>query len=73
LVETDGSGKIPDEQLCKIARQVFPLTPGGIIKYLDLRRPIYRLTASGGHFGRCEPEFTWEKTNRVDDLLKAAK
>jgi len=71
LVDTDGSGKVDDERLCEVVREVFPLTPGGIIKYLDLRRPIYRLTAAGGHFGRSEPEFTWEKTNRTADLLDA--
>ncbi len=52
---------------------MFPLTPGGIIRYLDLRRPIYRKTAAGGHFGRNEPEFTWEKTNRAAELAAAAK
>jgi S-adenosylmethionine synthetase len=73
LIDTDGSGKIPDERLCEIVLKAFPLTPSGIIKYLDLRRPIYRKTASGGHFGRSEPEFTWEKTDRTADLLAAAK
>jgi S-adenosylmethionine synthetase len=73
LVDTEGTGKVDDEKLCKIVREVFPLTPGGIIKYLDLRRPIYRKTASGGHFGRSEPEFTWEKTDRVAELQAAAK
>jgi len=48
------------------------LSPGKIIKYLNLRRPIYWLTASGGHFGRSEPSFTWEKTDRTADLLEAA-
>jgi len=71
LVDTDGSGKVSDEKLCEVIRKVFPLTPSGIIKDLDLRRPIYRLTASGGHFGRSEPEFTWERTNRVKDLQAA--
>jgi S-adenosylmethionine synthetase len=71
-VDTERTGKIDDERLCRIIRELFPLRPGGIIQYLDLRRPIYRLTASGGHFGRSEPEFTWEKTDRVDDLLEAA-
>jgi S-adenosylmethionine synthetase len=71
LVDTDGTGKVPDGRLCEVVRELFPLTPGGIIKYLDLRRPIYRLTASGGHFGRCEPEFTWERTDRVGDLQEA--
>jgi len=71
LVDTGGTGKVPDGRLCEVVRELFPLTPGGIIQYLDLRRPIYRLTASGGHFGRSEPEFTWERTNRVDDLRDA--
>jgi S-adenosylmethionine synthetase len=52
-------------------KKVFDLTPAGMIKSLDLRRPIYRKTAAYGHFGRQEPEFTWEKTDRVDELLKA--
>jgi len=71
-VDTEGTGKIDDRRLGELIRELFPLTPDGIIKYLDLRRPIYRLTASGGHFGRSEPEFTWEKTHRTDDLLEAA-
>jgi len=70
-VDSEGTGKVSDEQLCKLARQAFPLTPSGIIKYLDLRRPIYRLTAAGGHFGRSEPEFTWESTHRAAELSKA--
>jgi S-adenosylmethionine synthetase len=73
LVDTEGTGKIPDAKLCELVRKVFPLTPSGIIKYLDLRRPIYRKTASGGHFGRNEPEFTWEKTDRAAELAAAAK
>jgi S-adenosylmethionine synthetase len=72
LVDTEGTGKLPDHRLCEIVRQLFPLTPRGIIEYLDLRRPIYRKTAAGGHFGRCEPEFTWEKTHRVADLQAAS-
>ena len=71
-VETDGTGKIDDRRLCELIREQFPLTPAKIIDYLDLRRPIYRLTAAGGHFGRSGPEFTWEKTDRTDDLLEAA-
>jgi S-adenosylmethionine synthetase len=71
LVDTDGSGKIDDERLCELVREMFPLTPGGIIKYLDLRRPIYRLTAAGGHFGRSEPQFTWESTRRAAELAEA--
>ncbi len=71
-VDTHGAGQLSDERLCEVVKELFPLTPGGIIKYLDLRRPIYRLTAAGGHFGRSEPEFTWEKTDRVADLVDAA-
>ncbi|MCC6123865.1 MAG: methionine adenosyltransferase [Pirellulales bacterium] len=73
LVDTEGTGKIADQKLCELVRKLFPLTPSGIIKYLDLRRPIYRKTASGGHFGRCEPEFTWESTHRAAELAAAAK
>ena len=51
-VDTDGTGRVDDERICELVRELFPLTPGGIIKYLDLRRPIYRKTAAGGHFGR---------------------
>lgn len=70
-VDTDGTGKVEESVLCRAIREVFPLTPGGIIEYLDLLRPIYRKTASGGHFGRSLPEFTWEKTNRTSDLVDA--
>ena len=62
-VDTEGTGKLPDERLVALVREHFPLTPSGIIRHLDLRRPIYQKTASGGHFGRSEPEFTWEKTD----------
>ena len=72
LVDTDRTGKIDDQRLCELVRELFPLTPSGIIDYLDLRRPIYRLTAAGGHFGRREPEFTWEKTDRAAELADAA-
>ena len=69
---TFGTGKIDDEQICELIRKTFPLSPSGIIKYLDLRRPIYRKTAAGGHFGRSEPEFSWEKTNMAANLSEAA-
>jgi S-adenosylmethionine synthetase len=72
-VDTEGTGKLPDERLVALVREHIPLTPSGIIRYLDLRRPIYQKTASGGHFGRCEPEFTWEKTDLAAVLAKAAK
>jgi S-adenosylmethionine synthetase len=71
-VDTFGTGKIDDEQICELIRKTFPLSPSGIIKYLDLRRPIYRKTAAGGHFGRSEPEFSWEKTNMASKLSEAA-
>ncbi len=70
LVNTHGTGKVSDEKLEEIVRNEFELTPTGIIRTLDLRRPIYRKTAAYGHFGRNEPEFTWEHTNKVDDLKK---
>ena len=70
-VDTEGTGKIEDARLCELAREFFPLTPRGIIDYLDLRRPIYRKTAAGGHFGR--EGFSWESTERAKDLAKAAK
>ena len=70
-VDTQGTGKVADEQLCDVVRQLFPLSPGGIIQYLNLRRPIYCKTAAGGHFGREEPEFTWEATHRAAEVAKA--
>ncbi len=72
LVSTRNTGKIPDSRLTQLVKKHFDLTPKGIIDYLNLRRPIYRKTAAYGHFGRTEPEFTWEKTDRVRDLLKDA-
>ena len=71
MVETFGTGKIADAEIEKKVRKVFDLTPAGMIEKLNLRRPIYRKTASYGHFGRTEPEFTWEKTDRVEELKKA--
>jgi S-adenosylmethionine synthetase len=71
-VDTEGTGQIPDQRIAEIIRQVFPLTPAGIIKHLDLRRPIFRQTASGGHFGRTGADFTWEKTDKVEAIRKAA-
>jgi len=72
MVDTKGTGQIPDGQLNKLVRKHFELTPAGIIKSLDLRRPIYKKTAAYGHFGRSEPEFTWERTDRADFLKKEA-
>jgi S-adenosylmethionine synthetase len=71
-VDTQGTGQAPDILIAELVRRHFPLTPSGIIKHLDLRRPIYRKTASGGHFGRFEPEFTWEKTDKAQLLRDAA-
>ncbi len=71
-VDTFGSGQVDDERICDLVRELFPLTPSGIIKYLDLRRPIFRKTAAGGHFGREDADFTWEKTNRAKELTQAA-
>ncbi|HEY4235493.1 MAG TPA: methionine adenosyltransferase [Lacipirellulaceae bacterium] len=72
-IDTEGTGRIDDTRICELVREIFPLTPSGIIKYLNLRRPIYRKTAAGGHFGRSEPEFTWEKTDKAKQLARAAE
>ena len=71
-VDTEGTGKIADADLCKIVREVFPLTPRGIIEHLDLQRPIFRKTTYGGHFGRKEAEFTWESTDIAEKLADKA-
>jgi S-adenosylmethionine synthetase len=68
LVDTDGTGKVDDMKLSEIVRANFKLTPKAIIEGLDLRRPIFRKTAAFGHFGRTEPEFTWERTDKADAL-----
>jgi S-adenosylmethionine synthetase len=72
MVETFGTGKVSKSQIEQLIQRQFDLTPAGIIKYLDLRRPIYRKTAAFGHFGRSEPEFTWERTDRAKDLRRDA-
>jgi S-adenosylmethionine synthetase len=71
-VDTQGSGRVSDERICNVVRELFPLNPGGIIRYLDLRRPIFRKTAAGGHFGRNDRDFTWENTDRAEELAEAA-
>jgi S-adenosylmethionine synthetase len=71
-VDTAGTGQVDDERICEVVREMFPLTPGGIIDYLKLRRPIFRKTAAGGHFGRDDADFTWEKTNRAKELAQMA-
>ncbi len=71
-VNTLGTGRrVSEARLERAVRELFPLTPRGIIEYLNLRRPIYRETARYGHFGRERPEFTWERTDRVNDLQVA--
>jgi S-adenosylmethionine synthetase len=72
MVNTFGTGKVPEEKIEKAVRDLFTLTPRGIIESLDLRRPIYKKTAAYGHFGRCEPEFSWEQTNRTAELRAAS-
>jgi len=72
LVDTDGTGKIPEAELSRIIRDIFPLTPKAMIEYLKLARPIFAQTSYGGHFGRNLPDFTWEKTDMVNKLRKAA-
>ena len=72
LIDTKGTEKVSVDLLDKLVRKHFPLTPRGIIDYLKLRRPIYKMTASYGHFGRSEPEFTWERTNNARVLRKEA-
>ena len=71
-ITTEGTGKVSDEKLTQICEKVFDMTPRGIIDRLKLRRPIYKITARHGHFGRSEDSFTWEKTDMVDALRKAA-
>jgi S-adenosylmethionine synthetase len=69
-VETLGTGQLPDEEIVKLIRKNFDLTPHGIIEMLDLRQPIYQATASYGHFGREDVLFPWEKTDKAEDLKK---
>jgi S-adenosylmethionine synthetase len=72
LIDTSGTGLVDDEKLSDIVRAHFKLTPKGIIETLNLRRPIYKKTAAFGHFGRTEPEFTWERTDKADAMRKDA-
>ena len=73
MVDTFDTGKVEGAKLVDAIREIFALTPGGIIEYLDLRRPIYKKTAAYGHFGRQEPEFTWERTDKADALRTFAR
>ena len=72
MTDTFGTGTIPNSQITELIRAFFKLTPKGIIEALDLRRPIYRPTASYGHFGRTGPGFTWERTDKADAIRKEA-
>jgi len=71
-VDSFGTGLVADDKIAALVREAFPLTPRGIINELQLRRPIFRKTAAGGHFGRNDPEFTWESTAKAAELRKAA-
>ncbi|MBR9691214.1 methionine adenosyltransferase domain-containing protein, partial [Candidatus Woesearchaeota archaeon] len=72
FIETFGTGIIDEEELSKIVRKHFPIKPADILSELRLRRPIYQKTAAYGHFGRDDPDFTWEKIDKVDILKKEA-
>ena len=69
-IETYGTGRLPEEQLIRIVRENFDLRPAGIIKMLDLRKPTYKATAAYGHFGRTDVDFTWERTDKAQELKK---
>jgi S-adenosylmethionine synthetase len=71
MVDTYGTGRVDEELLVKVVREIFPLKPAGIIAHLDLRRPIFQHTAAYGHFGRSEAEFSWERTDKAEELRKA--
>jgi S-adenosylmethionine synthetase len=72
MVTTEGTGKVSDERLAQLVQDHFDLRPKGIVQMLDLLRPIYTKTAAYGHFGREEPEFSWEKTDKAAALKAAA-
>ena len=72
MIDLMGTGVIPKDRVKEIILDVFDLRPAAIIEYLDLLRPIYQKTSAYGHFGRNEPEFTWEKTNMVDIMREKA-
>jgi S-adenosylmethionine synthetase len=72
MVSTEGTGKLPDERIAELVNTHFDLRPKGIVQMLDLLRPIYQKSAAYGHFGREEPEFTWERTDKAAALKAAA-
>jgi S-adenosylmethionine synthetase len=71
-VDTQGTGSISDAKICEIVKEQYPLSTQGIIKYLELRRPIFRKTAAGGHFGRSDADFSWENTSSAKELADKA-
>ena len=73
MIETFGTGTIPDEKLVRLVQDEFPLKPKQIIEHLNLRRPIYRKTSCYGHFGRPDPDFAWEKTDKAEILKEKAR
>jgi S-adenosylmethionine synthetase len=72
MIDTHGTGTMSDEKIASLVNETFPLKPKGIIDKLDLLRPIFKKTAAYGHFGRTEPEFTWEKTDMAKILKEKA-
>ena len=72
-VDTEGTGTVSDAEMVKLVREHFPLTPGGIIEHLQLRRPVFKETTAGGHFGRDGDGFTWEKTDKAEVLAAASR
>ncbi len=72
LIRTNGTGKVPDDEIADMVRELFPLKPADIVKVLNLKRPIYKKTAAYGHFGRKNPDFTWEHIDRAPKLRKLA-
>jgi S-adenosylmethionine synthetase len=72
LIDTFGTGKVEEKKIVKLVRDNFDLTPKGIIDHLRLRRPIYKKTAAYGHFGKTDPDFTWEQTDKAETLKKQA-
>ena len=73
FVNTEGTGKIPDDEIAEIVKKVFDFRPKQIIEHLNLKRPIYQKTAAYGHFGRNDADFTWEKTDKVEEIRKYAQ
>ena len=72
MVNTFGTGVLPEQRIAELVREVFDMRPKAIIDQLDLQKPIYKVTAAYGHFGRALPSFTWERTDRVGELRQKA-